>query len=262
MSTLRRHGWLLAVLVAGCGGGGGAERPAATRAPAPSPTPITGTIDFSWSGTIVGREDRLRIEPDGRATLRSHGGAQRALDLPDRVVERIRDDVTRADLPDLDAHYGGPMVSDGSTQSITASGKTVVSDNGGGPPQLDAAIADLTDVVANADLLVRFRLGIRTTLGPDLAIVTVDRDGIATVFTPNGGGPQTETLGPADVRRLRAALDATPFDTRGAPGFADSRAPLAEDRVELTYRWLTLRDPGPPAKPAVRILRGLLPAVP
>jgi hypothetical protein len=85
----------------------------------------------------------------------------------------------------------------------------------------------------------------------------VGTDGIASVHTPNSGNT-TAQLSAGQVRTIRAALDATPFETDGKPGFADSRAPLDEGEVVLVYRWLTLKDPPASAKPAIAILRGLL----
>lgn len=245
-----RLGAILVLLVlAGCGG--------SESKPEPQTTPAAGgAIEFAWTGTIIGRDDRLRIEPDGSATLRSREGVQ-SLDLPERVVARVRQDLAAADLGSLDAKYGGPVVSDGSEHSISAGGVTVESSNGGGPPQLDAVLADLTDIVANADYLVRFRIGIRTTIGPDLATMEVGQDGFVNVHTPNSGNT-TVQLSAAQLRTIRAALDATPFEADGEPGFSYSREPLDEDQVVLVYRWLTLKNPPASAKPAIAILRGLL----
>jgi hypothetical protein len=246
---MRRRAWLLAVVLAGCGGGSAAPK---SSTPAPS-----GAIEFRWSGTIIGRDDTLRIAPDGSATLQTRDGKKRTLDIPAPVVAHVREDLASADLPSLKDHYEGPMVSDGSIQTITAGGRTVQDDNGGGPPQLDRVVEDLTNIVAYADYAVVFRMGIRTTIGPDLASIEIGQDGTASIHTPNTGNTSAQ-LTAKQMNTLRAALDATPFEADGAPGFVDSRAPLDEGQVTLVYRWLTLKDPPAVAKPAVTILRGLL----
>jgi hypothetical protein len=241
----------LALALAGCGDG---ER-AAPRATATA-APATG-IDFRWTGTIVGRDDRLHIEPDGTVTLQSRGGRPRPLDVPQRVIDNVLEDLAAADLGSLEGEYGGPSTSDGQVQKVSAGGVTVSSENGGGPPQLGAVLADLTDIVANAEYLVRFRIGIRTSIGPDLATMEVTRDGIASVHTPNTGNT-TAQLSPAEIETITAALDRTPFEQRGTPGFVASRAPLDEGQVVIAYRWLTLQDPPKSADPAIRILSGLI----
>jgi hypothetical protein len=255
---------LVALAIPGCGSEG-PDGPTQTTTPRPTASatgaPVTGAIDFALEGTIAGRKDQLHIEPDGSATLRSRNTAPRTLDLPQRVVDNVRKDVGAANLPALEARYGGPPVSDGSTQTITVAGKTVESDNGGAPDALDTALADLTDVVVNADNLVRFRLGIRTTIGPDLASIDVTRDGYAYISTPNSGNNSVK-LAPSLIAGLRMTLDTVPFERLGTPGFADSRPKLDEGEVWLNYRWLTLKDPPKAARPAIVLLRSLLPAVP
>jgi hypothetical protein len=244
-------GVVVSVALAGCG------EEASTDAPAT----VTGAIDFTWKGTIAGRDDRLHLEPDGSATLTSSGGRPEALDIPAPVLDNLRAHLEAADIAALDGDYEGPPVSDGSVQSITVAGHRVVSSDGAGPPALGTVLSDFVDIVANAGTLVRFRQGIRTTIGPDIAAIEVTDDGIASMHSPNSGNT-TEQLSPDEVATIKAALEATPFEARGTPGFVDSRAPLDEDQVVLAYRWLTLEDPPATARPALKILRGLLPLVP
>ena len=104
---------------------------------------------------------------------------------------------------------------------------------------------------------MRFRIGVRTANGPDLATMDVTNDGVAFISDPNSGNTQAQ-LTAAERKTITKVLDATPFEEQGIPGYVDSRAPLDEDQVVLAYRWLTLKDPPPSADPAIAILKGLV----
>src|SRR3954451_19359667 len=105
-------------LLAGCGGDD----------PAPAQAPATGAVDFTWQGTIAGRDDHLHLAPDGSSTLRSGGNPEQALDIPQAVVDNVMQDLAAADLAGLAPKYPGLDVSDGQVQTVSAGGHTVQSE--------------------------------------------------------------------------------------------------------------------------------------
>jgi hypothetical protein len=143
-----RTGALIAGLVAmlalaGCGG----EDESPPEPGDPGGAPLTGPLTYSRGGGIGGRMDKLTVRPDGSGTLVTKTG-ERAVELQDRELEALADDVERADLPGLPADSTADRPQpDALGYRVVYGDATVTTESGKVPERMAPLLATLDGIV-------------------------------------------------------------------------------------------------------------------
>jgi hypothetical protein len=129
-------GGLAVVLLAGCGsddGGGKAS--------------LAGPLIYERGGGFAGRQDRLVVQPDGRAKVTVRDKT-REVKLKPAELDRIAADVEAADLPSVPADSRAPKpVPDAFGYRIQYGSSEVTTDDPGMPDKLRGLVARLGGLV-------------------------------------------------------------------------------------------------------------------
>jgi hypothetical protein len=137
-------GLMTTLAIAGCGGDD--ESPADPGEPAGAQ--LAGPLTFTRGGGIAGRADELVVQPDGTGSLTTRSGGERAVKLEAAELERIADEVERADLPGLpeDSTAGRPQP-DAFGYRVAYRGATVTTESGSIPDRMGPLVATLSKIV-------------------------------------------------------------------------------------------------------------------
>lgn len=131
---------LIAILIALALLSGCTARPPLNDEKPPAPDIV---VDYKRTGGIAGFQDRMVVFEDGTVSYARKDNAG-TFKIPAGTLQGIRDLLENADFPALAPQY--PAQSPGADYffySITYKGKTVTTETGGVPPQLEPVIRRL-----------------------------------------------------------------------------------------------------------------------
>jgi hypothetical protein len=142
MTTLRRLALLalLAVVAPGCG---------SDDAPAPASKPAAGlseTIKYEVIGGDAFRDDKITVQPDGTASVKTRSG-NRSATLTTAELASLARDVSAAGLTNLDSAVTEPPIPDGVSYRFTYRGRSVETDIGKLPDELRPLIGTFNDLI-------------------------------------------------------------------------------------------------------------------
>lgn len=89
-------------LTAGCGRGTDSRRDDGSR---PVPPALAGPLVYERGGGLSGSTNRVRLEPDGRATFTAEAIGERTVDLRPAELEEVERALDRVDLAKLPAKF-------------------------------------------------------------------------------------------------------------------------------------------------------------
>ncbi len=111
-------------------------------------------IEYSRMGGIAGEDDILVLFTNGSGTVTRRGISQ-SVKVPQPVMADLISHITAADFPTLKEHYPAPIEgADYFTYTLTAGGRTVVTEDTGVPPILVPIINILNDIISSARMTV------------------------------------------------------------------------------------------------------------
>jgi hypothetical protein len=130
----------LALLGAGCGSD---EDPSAATAPAAH---LTETIKYEVIGGDAFRDDKITVEADGSASVRTRTG-ERAAKLTAAELAELASGVDAADLVTAESALTDPPPPDALSYRFTYRGRQVETDSGALPDQLGPLIGTFNDLI-------------------------------------------------------------------------------------------------------------------
>jgi hypothetical protein len=136
MTVLARLALLaLLVLAAGCGEDAPAE-----------PAALTSAIEYAVIGGDAFRDDKVTIQPDGRASIQTRAGTRSATLTPAERSALSRE-IESAGLARLDSAVSEPPIPDALSYRFTYRGHQVETDTGMLPDALRGLIATFNDLI-------------------------------------------------------------------------------------------------------------------
>ena len=110
--------------------------------------PLEGQLEYARSGGFAGVMDSLVIESDGRAELTVRGSDPVSFTLSDDELEAVTDALQDADFAEIDADSTSDQaIADAFTYKISYGGKTVRTDDGSIPSELQGLLTELDRLV-------------------------------------------------------------------------------------------------------------------
>jgi hypothetical protein len=135
---------LMTLAIAGCGG----EDESPADPGEPGGAQLAGPLTFTRGGGIAGRTDKLVIQPDGRGSLTTRSGGERAVKLDAAQLETLAADLESADLPGLpEDSTAGRTQPDAFGYRVAYEGATVTTESGSIPDRMGPLVATLSKLV-------------------------------------------------------------------------------------------------------------------
>jgi hypothetical protein len=114
-------------------------------------SPARLLVAYHRTGGFLGLDDRLSVTRSGLAVHTARDGSQQVFQLQAAELTELENVLEAADFPSLKREYLPKFpVSDGFTYTITHRNRTVVTADGGIPPELEAPIAVLNRLIGPA----------------------------------------------------------------------------------------------------------------